>query len=488
MPTSFAYLMITTSPLLTLAMYLWLPRRSAVIWSILLGYMYLPAVMALDLPALPALSKHTIPALFGYMYACMLEGRLISLLPRGRFGRLLVAALLLIPVATIMTNGDPVYINREIVLPGLRLYDAASMIVGQVGWLCIWALAREFLNDEAGLRQLVRALVVAFLWYSIGMLYEVRMSPQLHIKIYGFFQHNFDQMMRQGGFRPIMFLEHGLWVAILTSMSMMLAIVLARSSEGDERRRWYRAAAYLGVVLFLCKSIAALVYAVVLTPFLLRWSGAKLVRIAMVISVLVMSYPVLRTLDLVPTDAIVGYIQTQSAERAQSIEFRFDNEDMLLARAMERPLFGWGIWQRNGIFDPITGKRVSVTDGLWVILMGVGGFALFLAQFGLLMLPIFTMRSSFAHVGREVPVLAGGTALVLSVNMFDLLPNATITPVTWLFAGALLGYVEQLRTSSETQAEPVPAEDARDATDNDGNGYAGPDGKAAQSPGPRTLI
>ena len=45
------------------------------------------------------------------------------------------------------------------------------------------------------------------------MLVEVRLSPQINTWIYGFFQHDFIQMMRYGGFRPIVFLPHGLWVA-----------------------------------------------------------------------------------------------------------------------------------------------------------------------------------------------------------------------------------------------------------------------------------
>jgi hypothetical protein len=31
------------------------------------------------------------------------------------------------------------------------------------------------------------------------------------------------------------------------------------------------------------------------------------------------------------------------------------------------------------------------------------------------------------------------------VNLADLIPNASITPLTWLIAGALLGYAEHAR-------------------------------------------
>jgi hypothetical protein len=36
-------------------------------------------------------------------------------------------------------------------------------------------------------------------------------------------------------------------------------------------------------------------------------------------------------------------------------------------------------------------------------------------------------------------------SLLLAFNVVDLLPNATLTPLTWLLSGALLGYAEVLR-------------------------------------------
>ncbi|MDB6176892.1 hypothetical protein PAF17_05150 [Paracoccus sp. Z330] len=460
MPNSLAFLMITSWPLVTLIMYLRMPPRTAVIWSILAGYLLLPAGMVLDLPGLPGLSKHSIPALFGYLYVTLLLGRRVRIMPESKAGRILVVMLLLSPFLTVLTNGDPIFINSSKVLPGLRPYDGASMLVGQVGFLLIWALGREFLRDGAAVRQLISALVIAWLWYSLPMLYEVRMSPQLHIMIYGFFQHDFAQMMRQGGFRPIVFLEHGLWIAMLTSMSALLCVVLGREAGPGLSRRYYMAAAYLVVVLVLCKSVAALLYVLLLMPAMIFLSGRRLGQIAMFMGVLILSYPIVRTLDIVPTEALIEMAGRVSEERAQSLKFRFDNEDALLAHAMERPLAGWGGWERSSIHDVTTGETVSTTDGLWVIAMGYSGFIGFIAQFGLLCLPIFLLSGAYRTAGREISVLMGGTAVVLAVNLIDLLPNATISPITWLITGGMLGYLEQLRhgvPEGEGAPQPAPA-------------------------------
>jgi len=42
-------------------------------------------------------------------------------------------------------------------------------------------------------------------------------------------------------------------------------------------------------------------------------------------------------------------------------------------------------------------------------------------------------------------------ALILAVNLVDLLPNATLVPLTWLIAGALLGHAESLARDTARQ-------------------------------------
>ena len=42
-------------------------------------------------------------------------------------------------------------------------------------------------------------------------------------------------------------------------------------------------------------------------------------------------------------------------------------------------------------------------------------------------------------------LLIAPLSLILAINIFDMLPNATLTPLTWMVAGALTGYAEQLR-------------------------------------------
>jgi hypothetical protein len=62
-----------------------------------------------------------------------------------------------------------------------------------------------------------------------------------------------------------------------------------------------------------------------------------------------------------------------SEERAGSLAFRIKNENMLVQKALQQPLFGWGGWKRSFICAKTTGETVSVPDGLWIIAFGQNG-------------------------------------------------------------------------------------------------------------------
>ncbi len=134
-----------------------------------------------------------------------------------------------------------------------------------------------------------------------------------------------------------------------------------------------------------------------------------------------------------------------SEARAESFDFRMRNEDMLLDKANLRPWFGWGTWGRNRIYDPRSGKDLSVTDGRWIQVIGSFGWIGLIAEFGLLALPVFSCVKTLRYIkSRREAVIMAAVTLLLGINVLDLLPNNTMTPWTWLMAGALLGRTQQI--------------------------------------------
>ena len=134
-----------------------------------------------------------------------------------------------------------------------------------------------------------------------------------------------------------------------------------------------------------------------------------------------------------------------------SLDFRFRNEDVLLEHANEKPLFGWGGWGRNMVYDE-KGRNISITDGKWVIIFGKDGWFGYLATFGLLTLPVMLLA---IRRRDDLTLASSALSVALVANLIDLIPNSGLTPLTWLMAGAIAGRLELGRvdnTSSETEA------------------------------------
>jgi hypothetical protein len=455
-PNSLAYLMLMLWPLVVLVLFTTQRAERAFVWSILGGYLILPPVAAFDMPLIPDLDKITIPALSVLVVATLFKGHRIALLPRSPVLGLVVVLFVLSPFATALTNGEPVtFVEQPLpwaptqtvarTLPGLVPYDGLAMALGQVFTLITFTLARHFLATPAALRELLMALAIGGLAYTPLMLLEIRLSPQLNIWVYGFFQHDWLQMVRSGGFRPIVFLTHGLWVAFFGLTAVLAAAGLARF-EPQNRMRHAAAALWLLAVLALCKTLGVMIYAAAFLPVLLFAPPRMIVRVSVLLAGLVFVYPILRATDLVPVNGIVDFFNTLSAARAQSLGFRFYNEDVLMEHALRKPWFGWGAFERNLVLDPATGRAVSVSDGRWVITFGILGSVGYGLEFALYLIPLILLARLPGAVEPAVAVVA----LILAVNLVDLLPNATLTPITWLMLGGIVGYTELVRRETET--------------------------------------
>jgi hypothetical protein len=443
-------------PLVVLGLYRALPAARATIWAILAAYLLLPVNASIKIEGIPQFNKTSIPALAAV--ACLLiGGQRLQWFRRLGLAEVLVLVFIFSPLITALQNGDAIGLaNRTI--PGETLYDGASAATIQLIYLIPFLLGRQLLRESQHTEEILRALVMAGLFYSLPMLFEVRMSPQLHTWVYGYFPHQFAQAFRDGGFRPVVFLGHGLLVAFFAATTVIAAAAFWRTETRLLRLPPAGITAYLTGVLVLCKSLGALIYGVVLGP-LVRWAQPRLqMRIAVVLAVAAFSYPLLRTIDAVPTSAMVGAAAMVSEERAASLKTRLDNEGALLARASERAIFGWGRWGRNRIYDDESGQDMSITDGRWIITLGGFGIIGFVAEFGLLLLPIVRAASArrFAESPRD-SIFLGAMTLILAANMIELIPNSTLSPWTWLMAGALLGRAEALRSAVRQSGALRPA-------------------------------
>lgn len=442
-----AYLMLALWPVASWILFTKLDPARALIWTILGAYMLLPPVIAIEIPMVPPLDKYAVGSLSALAAVVFLLRRQVELWPASRIAQGLIILYVLSPFATVLTNDDPIFFQQDM-LPALRIYDSLAVVANQFIALIPFFLARQFLAGDKDMRAIVVALVLAGLIYSLPMLYEARMSPQLNLRLYGFFQHDFSQAIRFGGFRPFVFMPHGLWVAFFALMCFIAAVTLFRAGPAPARPRLLVAVVYLLVVLLFCRSAGPVVYALVLVPLVLLMPRRVQLIAAGVMALLVITYPLLRGLHLVPVDDILRLAMEWNPERGASLQFRIVNEELLLDRAAERPLFGWGLYGRGLLHDLVTGRINVIADGGWIITLGTFGWTGYIAEFGLLALPAGLMaREALRQPAGALSPFACAVVLILAVNLVDLLPNDTLIPFTWLMAGAVLGHAEALRAA-----------------------------------------
>lgn len=470
MPNAFAFVVVFSWPLAVYLLFRYMPRTEALAWSILAGYLLLPTRAGVDLPLMPTIDKDSIPAVSAaLMLAFGMGAAKVGGLHSGkavgndgsgerwRMGPYLPLVLLLVasPIITVFSNPEPL-VYGPLVLPGMQPYDAISIISRLALVALPFLLGMRYLASPESHVALLKVIVTGLLIYSLAILFEIRMSPQLNVMFYGFFPHEFLQHMRPGGFRPVVFLHHGLWLAIVVAMAVIAACALWRQRlfEGARAGQWAFAGLYLLLVLFLSNSLGALAIAVLFAPAVLLLGSRGQILFAGAIAFTVLLYPILRSADVIPVDRIMALAERVSVERAASLQFRLDNEDALGAWAAQKPLAGWGTWGRNQLFDPETGRTTSTTDGVWIIVIGSYGWLGYIAQFGLLTLP--TLMLAFGRRSALVTPATAGLSLVMAVNLLDLLPNATLTPITWMVGGALAGFCLYRAPATKPSEGPLP--------------------------------
>lgn len=439
MGNGFAYTILAIWPLIAIYLYRTQSIQMATLWTIVGGFMILPVKTAVDLPMVPPMGKHTVPVLSALLGCWLIKKKRVSYFRELGNIKYLVLLLLAVPFFTVMLNGDAVHVGNRY-LPGLTYYDGLSSVVNQFLLIGPFFIGRQFFKTYGHQLLMFKFLVVAGLVYSIPMLFEVRMSPQLHTWIYGYFPHSFAQQIRFGGFRPVVFMGHGLWVAFFAAITLICAIALWNNRIKATRFASAYVSCYLTVVLILCKSIASLLYGVFAFIMLKRTKPKRQHQIAVLLACLALLYPSLSITKIFPHQTVVDTAMSFSPERAQSLQFRFDNEGTLLDKGRERFFFGWGGWGRSRVYNEETGRDTSVTDGRWIITFGQYGLFGFIAEFGLLAVSIFRAYAASKIVeSKTEQSLLAAHALLIGIVMMDQLPNASLQPWLWLLTGVLLG-------------------------------------------------
>jgi hypothetical protein len=226
-------------------------------------------------------------------------------------------------------------------------------------------------------------------------------------------------------------------VALYMAMSTLVAVVAMR--RGKVVKGAVALVLYLVLATLSCKSSGSIGMMLVGMALIFFTSASFQVRFSRVLAVLIFLVPVIRASGYFPTDQIITWATNLSnADRAASLAYRFRNDDTLVGRTMERPIFGWGGYGRGHVFDD-EGKSLTVVDGFWIIAFNERGFAGYYALFGLMTLPIFVANKRLSKVDKKDRSLLSGLTLVHAFYCFDLLVNGLFNAYPFLFGGLVLG-------------------------------------------------
>jgi len=435
------HVMLLGFPLLTIALFAWLPPRRAALWCTLIVALFLPEG-GYAIQGLPNYSKYS--ALSAVLLAAIVLDRGRPLQIRPSWIDLPILVWCFVRLATSISNG-------------LGIYDglSASLRIIVTFGLPYW-VGRTYFTDSAGMRELARGIVIGGLLYLPLCLFELRFSPQLHAKLYGFMTVPFYMIMRYGSYRPIIFMDSSLQVAMWMSAATVVCWWIAYS--GAIKRiagiptKWIALALFIVTVLTKARGALALSIVGIGLFFVLRaWRNALPLAVALGV---VASYPALRGSGLIEgpeIESVAGVLFDE--ERVRSLATRLRSEDMYIEHSGPRPLLGWGDYGRGDV--EVDGVR-SIPDGLWVIALSRSGWISVVSLLALYLLPVLLLVRRIS--ARRWTTAEFAPIAVLPVLMMlywvDCLSNAMVTPVLVVAMGAAAGWFAQPRART---AEAAPA-------------------------------
>lgn len=336
----------------------------------------------------------------------------------------------------------------------LGVYDGISSIIGHTVQFGVpWLVGRIYFCDRAGLNALAVGIFVGGLVYMPFVLFEVRMSPSLHLHIYGYHQHAFIQTYRMGGWRPMVFLEHGLALGMWMTASLICGYWLSHTKARKEIMGLpiQPAVVALAVTTVLCRSAGALGLLAVGMALIIFCNWIRSVLPLLAVSASIPSYLYARIALDWRADPIINLAIRINRFRGNSLAGRIRADAIIAEHAKERLFFGWGGWNRFRL-----GTGPVLPDTMWAITFGQNGLVGLAALYLTVLLPPTFALWGIRRARLNHPALAGTVALSVIVLLWlcDTMSNRMVSPVYLCAAGGLTGWWRVTTISEEVYTKP----------------------------------
>lgn len=452
---------------LVLGLFMIMPPKRAVLWAFFLAWLFLP-MAKYDLPKVPDYTKMSATC-YGVVLGVMIFdfGRLTMFRPK----------LIDLPIVIfcIFTPILSAYTNR----PALTLYDGLSESIAlSTAWLLPYFIGRLYFTDLKDMRTLALCFLAGALAYAPICWFEARFSPQLHRLLYGFHQHHFVHALRGGFFfhyRPRGFMQSGLMTATWMCSAALIAWCFWIGKTKINFGKWVPSALLIMLILvptaIIGKGMGAMLLAFGGFGVLLmtKYLNTRVFMIALLC--VAPMFALTRAQGLWDGSSVIAEIEKVNPDRAWSLQYRFDNDTVLVKKAVQRPVFGWGGYGRNLVRSQ-DGEKMAITDGMWILLLGKMGFVgLFSFMLALAMPTILFVKRYPPRMWLTPAVApAAGLATVLALYQIDCLFNAMENPLFFLLAGGMCSAMTATmlvarRKTVDTPATALPPRGAADDAD-----------------------
>ncbi|HSF72787.1 MAG TPA: O-antigen ligase domain-containing protein [Microcoleus sp.] len=421
------------------------PAQRAVIISFVAAWLFLPQA-SYPIPSLPPYTKIS-AACYGILLGTLIydTARLTSFKPGWLDVPMVIYCLC--PIISQVSNG------------GSPISPTINQIVT---WGLPYFLGRLYVGSLDGLRQLAIGIFAGGLAYIPFTLVEGVRGPILHQMIYGVNAfEDWGQARRLGGWRPVVFMQHGLMVGLWMMTAALIAVWLWQTGTLKKfmGRNIKTLAIILTIAFFLCRSTGA--YSLFGMALLVLFS-AKIFRtslpLLLIIGYIVFYLYIAASGQFSSQDVVAFINQIFGEERAASLKFRFDNEEILGEKARQRFMFGWGDSGGNRVYNEY-GDDISVTDSLWIIAFGINGAVGLVSLFSSMLLPVivFCLFKYPARTWSNPKVAPAATlGVALSMYVFDCVLNAMTNPIFALIAGGISGLVLKAPESLKAKKTSSP--------------------------------
>ena len=312
------------------------PFKEAILTSFFCGWMFLP-IFSIPISGLPDIDKSSLIVL-NIFFLCFLW----ELRGKVKRPKLLIQKFDIIVITYVFTYLITAQLN------GLGVYDGFSRAVSRSIEVAIpYFIGRLYFSSLSSHSLIAKSYLYSVFLYLPLALYEIRFSPQLHSMVYGYAQHSFAQTDRDGVWRPMIFMRHGLEVALWMALAGIIGIWLIRTriiTKGFT----IITVGLLCIITILGQSWGSIILLLIAISTLVMCHFFKMGLPFILLFIFPVFYITNRILNLQLERPIIEVSRgILPLRRFRSVTYRVDQEYKLINHDNQRMFFGWGAFGRD---------------------------------------------------------------------------------------------------------------------------------------------